>query len=214
MRQILGKNKEPMGVVGSLKKKGTVGKREKPAVQRSRTLFHATAMWLLSLSRPQLSQRWIIPFSLKEKAVREKRFWLRQSTTAVPRKNKPFIAINCAALPRELIQSELFGYEQGTFTGANRGGKAGKFELAEGGTIFLDEIGDMPLEAQANLLRVLQEKSITRIGGFTFRSGRCQGRCRNEQGFTEAVEGWSFPGGSLLSYRGHQSEYSAASSAS
>ncbi len=81
------------------------------------------------------------------------------------RRGKPFIAVNCAALPRELIQSELFGYEGGTFTGASKTGKAGKFELANGGTLFLDEIGDMPLEAQANLLRVLQEKKVVRIGG-------------------------------------------------
>jgi transcriptional regulator of acetoin/glycerol metabolism len=81
------------------------------------------------------------------------------------RRHKPFVAVNCAALPMELIQSELFGYEEGTFTGAKRGGKAGKFELAHGGTLFLDEIGDMPLAAQANLLRALQEKCITRLGG-------------------------------------------------
>jgi len=82
-----------------------------------------------------------------------------------PRKQGPFIAVNCAALPKELIQSELFGYEDGAFTGAKKGGKAGKFELAHGGTLFLDEIGDMPLDAQANLLRVLQEKCVTRVGG-------------------------------------------------
>jgi PAS domain S-box-containing protein len=81
------------------------------------------------------------------------------------RRNAPFVAVNCAALPTELIQSELFGYEEGTFTGANRGGKAGTYELGNGGTIFLDEIGDMPLDAQANLLRVVQEKSIVRVGG-------------------------------------------------
>ncbi|MHB9094076.1 MAG: sigma-54-dependent Fis family transcriptional regulator [Eubacteriales bacterium] len=79
--------------------------------------------------------------------------------------NGPFIAINCAALPRELIGSELFGYNEGAFTGAKRGGSPGKFELAEGGTLFLDEIGEMPLELQANLLRVLQEKVVVRIGG-------------------------------------------------
>lgn len=82
-----------------------------------------------------------------------------------PRRNGPFVAVNCAGIPRELIQSELFGYEPGAFTGAHRKGKAGKFEQAHGGTIFLDEIGDMPLEAQANLLRVLQERSVVRIGG-------------------------------------------------
>lgn len=81
------------------------------------------------------------------------------------RKQGPFVVVNCAALPKELIQSELFGYEDGAFTGARRGGKAGKFELANGGTIFLDEIGDMPLDAQSNLLRVLQEKCVTRVGG-------------------------------------------------
>jgi transcriptional regulator with PAS, ATPase and Fis domain len=77
----------------------------------------------------------------------------------------PFVAINCGALPKSLIESELFGYEKGSFTGANIEGKPGKFELADGGTIFLDEIGDMPLEIQATLLRVLQTKEIMRIGG-------------------------------------------------
>ncbi|MDR3565244.1 MAG: sigma-54-dependent Fis family transcriptional regulator [Negativicutes bacterium] len=77
----------------------------------------------------------------------------------------PFVALNCGVIPRELIGSELFGYVEGSFTGAKRGGKPGKFELASGGTLFLDEIGDMPLEQQVALLRVLQEKTVTRIGG-------------------------------------------------
>lgn len=81
------------------------------------------------------------------------------------RADGPFVAVNCAALPRELIASELFGYEEGAFTGARRGGCPGKFELAHGGTIFLDEIGDMPLEAQVALLRVLQDKQVVRLGG-------------------------------------------------
>jgi two-component system nitrogen regulation response regulator GlnG len=81
-----------------------------------------------------------------------------------PRLGKPFIAINCAAIPRELLENELFGHERGAFTGATDR-KAGKFEQANGGTLFLDEIGDMPLELQAKLLRVLQEKEITRTGG-------------------------------------------------
>jgi transcriptional regulator with PAS, ATPase and Fis domain len=84
---------------------------------------------------------------------------------ASPRKDNPYIAINCAALPRELIASELFGYNEGAFTGAKKGGHSGKFELADGGTIFLDEIGDMPLELQASLLRVLEEKVVFRLGG-------------------------------------------------
>lgn len=77
----------------------------------------------------------------------------------------PFIAINCGAIPKDLIESELFGYEAGSFTGAKRDGRAGKFELANNGTLFLDEIGDMPYDVQVRLLRVLQEKSVTRIGG-------------------------------------------------
>jgi transcriptional regulator with PAS, ATPase and Fis domain len=82
-----------------------------------------------------------------------------------PRVDRSFLAINCAAIPKELMESELFGYESGTFTGATRKGKIGKFEMVEGGTIFLDEIGDMPLEMQAKLLRVLEEKQVTRLGG-------------------------------------------------
>lgn len=80
------------------------------------------------------------------------------------RKDKPFIAINCAAIPESLLESELFGYEEGAFTGAKKGGKIGKFELANGGTIFLDEIGDMPLHLQTKLLRVIQERCIEKIG--------------------------------------------------
>ncbi|MDD5170733.1 MAG: sigma 54-interacting transcriptional regulator [Syntrophales bacterium] len=81
------------------------------------------------------------------------------------RKNGPYVAINCAAIPRDLITSELFGYSEGAFTGSRRGGNQGKFELADGGTIFLDEIAETPLELQAVLLRVIEEKSVTRIGG-------------------------------------------------
>lgn len=81
------------------------------------------------------------------------------------RENRPFIKINCAAIPEALLESELFGYEQGAFTGAKKQGKAGLFELANEGTLFLDEIGDMPLSLQAKLLRVLQEGEIMRIGG-------------------------------------------------
>lgn len=77
----------------------------------------------------------------------------------------PFIAVNCAAMPRELIESELFGYEGGSFTGAERSGRPGKIELANGGTLFLDEIGDMPLEIQAVLLRTLEDKQVMRVGG-------------------------------------------------
>ncbi len=81
------------------------------------------------------------------------------------RSHYPFVKVNCAAIPQELIESELFGYEEGAFTGARKAGKKGKFELADKGTLFLDEVSQLSLAAQAKLLRVLQEKEIERIGG-------------------------------------------------
>ncbi|GAB6181386.1 hypothetical protein JCM14036_27050 [Desulfotomaculum defluvii] len=81
------------------------------------------------------------------------------------RKQFSFVRVNCAAVPENLLETELFGYEDGAFTGAKKGGKPGKFELAQGGTIFLDEIGEMPLSMQSKLLTVLQERELERIGG-------------------------------------------------
>lgn len=80
------------------------------------------------------------------------------------RRNRPFVAINCAAIAESILESELFGHEEGSFTGARRGGKTGLFEVAHSGTIFLDEIGDMPISLQTRLLRVLQEKEVLRLG--------------------------------------------------
>ena len=84
---------------------------------------------------------------------------------ASPRKKGPFVRVNCSSIPVELFESELFGYEPGAFTGANKKGKMGKFELAQFGTVFLDEIGDLPLNLQVKLMRVLQEKEIEKVGG-------------------------------------------------
>ncbi len=86
---------------------------------------------------------------------------------ASPRKVYPFVRINCSAIPKDLLESELFGYDKGAFTGAKAAGKPGKFELAHRGTIFLDEIGDLPLQMQPKLLRVLEEKEFERVGGTT-----------------------------------------------
>jgi PAS domain S-box-containing protein len=109
-----------------------------------------------------------------------------------PRSDGPFIAVNCGAIPRELISSELFGYEEGAFTGARRGGRPGKFELAAGGTLFLDEIGDMPLEQQIALLRVLQEKKVTRLGDARVIPTDVRVICATNKNLTKEVERSAF----------------------
>lgn len=96
-----------------------------------------------------------------------KEIFARAMHQSSPRSSKPFIAINCAAIPKELLESELFGYEEGSFTGAKKGGRKGKFELAHEGTLFLDEIGEMPLDFQTRLLRVVEEKMLFKIGSST-----------------------------------------------
>lgn len=93
-----------------------------------------------------------------------KEVFARAIHNASVRASKPFIAINCGAIPKEILQSELFGYEDGAFTGGKKGGQIGKFEAADGGTVLLDEIGEMPLEMQVSLLRFLQDKAVTRVG--------------------------------------------------
>lgn len=94
-----------------------------------------------------------------------KELFARAIHSSSSRHGEPFVAVNCAAIPDYLLESELFGYDEGAFTGAKRGGKLGKFQLANRGTLFLDEIGDMPLHLQAKLLRAIQEKVIDRLGG-------------------------------------------------
>jgi two-component system, NtrC family, nitrogen regulation response regulator GlnG len=99
----------------------------------------------------------------------------------------PFIAINCSAIPRELLESELFGHEKGAFTGATEQ-RPGKFELAQGGTVLLDEIADMPLELQAKLLRVLQEREVTRLGGREVIKVDCRILAATNQSLDRAVK--------------------------
>lgn len=94
-----------------------------------------------------------------------KELFARAIHSASLRAEGPFVALNCGAIPESLLESELFGYDEGAFTGAKRGGKPGRFELANKGTLFLDELGDMPLHLQVKLLRVLEEKMVDRLGG-------------------------------------------------
>ncbi len=111
--------------------------------------------------------------------------------TLSPRSEKPFVAINMAAMPRELVESELFGHEKGAFTGATAR-KPGRFELAHGGTLFLDEIGDMPAEAQSKLLRTLQEREYTPIGGTRPKQTDVRIVCATHRDLSALVEQGSF----------------------
>ena len=111
---------------------------------------------------------------------------------ASPRRHQPFIALNCAAIPKDLIESELFGYEEGAFSGARRGGKPGKFEMAHQGTLYLDEIDQLPLPLQAKLLRAIQEKEIERIGGTKTIHTDIRLICTSNRNLTELVEKGEF----------------------
>lgn len=108
------------------------------------------------------------------------------------RKNGPFVAINCASLPENLLESELFGYEDGAFTGARKGGKPGVFEQADGGTIFLDEVGDISPSIQVKLLRVLQEKQVIRVGGTGVLSVDCRVVAATNRDLEDAVSQGQF----------------------
>jgi len=109
-----------------------------------------------------------------------------------PRRRNPFVLINSAALPATLVESELFGYESGAFTGAERRGRAGKFEHADNGTMFFDEIGDMPLELQVKLLRVLQDGAFERVGSNTSRTSDFRLICASNRDFQAMVQQGSF----------------------
>jgi transcriptional regulator with PAS, ATPase and Fis domain len=108
------------------------------------------------------------------------------------RHSNPFVAINCAALPEALLESELMGYEEGAFTGAKKGGKQGLFELAHGGTLFLDEIGELPMPLQARLLRMLQEKEVMRLGGHNVIPVDVRIIAATNQNLRELVDGKNF----------------------
>jgi len=106
-----------------------------------------------------------IPLMIQGESGSGKEMFARAFHADGPRRSGPFVALNCAAIPEGLIESELFGYREGAFTGARRSGSIGMIQQADGGTLFLDEIGDMPLSLQARLLRVLQERTVTPLGG-------------------------------------------------
>ncbi len=130
-----------------------------------RRLAEDTPALTPALDRARAAYRHGIPVLLQGETGTGKEVVARALHDSGPRHNGPWVAINCAAIPETLIESELFGYMDGAFTGARKGGAAGKIELAHRGTLFLDEIGDMPLALQSRLLRVLEEREVTRVGG-------------------------------------------------
>ncbi len=111
---------------------------------------------------------------------------------ASSRRGRPFVRINCAAIPRDLFESELFGYDKGAFTGASSSGKPGKFELADGGTVFLDEVGELPATMQPKLLRVLEEKEFERVGGTGVRRTDFRLIAATNQNLEERLRGGEF----------------------
>jgi len=121
-----------------------------------------------------------------------KEFFAHAIHQASPRMHQPFIALNCAAIPKDLIESELFGYEEGAFSGARKGGKLGKFEMAHQGTLYLDEIDQLPLPLQSKLLRAIQEKEIERIGGTKTIYTDIRLICTSNRNLTELVEKGEF----------------------
>jgi DNA-binding NtrC family response regulator len=129
-----------------------------------------------------------------------------------PRRDKPFVKINCTAIPEPLMESELFGYEKGAFTGANVS-KPGKFEQADTGTVFLDEIGDVPMAVQVKLLRILQERELERLGSNRDAPGGCARDRGHQRGSEEGARAGHVPRGSFLSPQRHADSHSAATRA-
>jgi two-component system, NtrC family, nitrogen regulation response regulator GlnG len=160
--------KELVGIVGralTAPKRRKAGEAEAPVVESMPLIGRSPAMQDIYRSLARLMQTDLTVMVTGESGT-GKELVARALHDYGKRKNGPFVAINMAAIPRDLIESELFGHEKGAFTGANAR-SIGRFEQAEGGTLFLDEIGDMPMEAQTRLLRVLQQGEYTTVGGRT-----------------------------------------------
>ena len=154
-------------------------------------------------------RRWTSPCSSPARAARARNWWRRALFHHSSRAAAPFLALNCAAIPENLLESELFGHERGAFTGADRR-RIGKFGQANGGTLFLDEIGDLSLAAQAKLLRVLQEHQFERVGGNEVIGTDVRVLAATNKDLEAAVAAGGFPTGSLLSLEWHHHSSAAA----
>lgn len=157
-------NESTIGAIVILKKKTLVEIQKRTAKYTFDSLIGASKPFMQAVHLAKRAAQTDKSVLLLGESGTGKELFAQAIHNASPRAEQRFVAINCAAIPRELMASELFGYTEGSFTGAAKGGKRGKFEEADGGTVFLDEIGDMPLELQAYLLRVLEEREVTPIG--------------------------------------------------
>ena len=153
----------PRSMAASRKNHAEVREREDEDDPFGQILYQSSAMRAV-VERARVMSRSSAPILLLGETGTGKELFARALHRASARADKPFVAVNCGALPRDLIQSELFGHEKGSFTGAGRSWE-GKFEQADGGTLFLDEISEMPLDMQVNLLRPLETGTVTRVGG-------------------------------------------------
>ncbi|MFC4766744.1 sigma-54-dependent Fis family transcriptional regulator [Effusibacillus consociatus] len=129
------------------------------------SLIGCSQKFLVAVSEARSAARSELPVLIEGESGTGKELLAQSIHAASSRATGPFVAVNCGAIPKELAASEFFGYESGTFTGATKEGRAGKFEQADGGTIFLDEIGELPLDLQTLMLRVLEEREVVRLGG-------------------------------------------------
>lgn len=169
-RKIMNEHGEVASVVGIIKEKKEVYRLVNrltgaKAVFNFESIIHKDPQMAKTIAIAQTVAESDTRVLLEGESGTGKELFAQAIHNASPRCAGPFVALNCSAIPRELIESELFGYAEGAFTGAKKGGKPGKFELADGGTLFLDEINSMPLEMQVKLLRVLQQNEITALGG-------------------------------------------------
>jgi len=140
------------------------GRRQPAARHRFSSLIGSSPAFLRAVQMARRFARTDLTVLIAGESGVGKELFAQSIHNESARAGRPFVAVNCAAFPESLLESELFGYEEGSFTGSRRGGKRGLFETAHTGTLFLDEIGDMPLQLQTRLLRVLQEREITRLG--------------------------------------------------
>jgi len=170
MRPVYSPRRELIGkvlILSELRQMKTMAPRMIGAKARFhfRDIYGKNARFLLTLEQARVISQNNSNVLLLGESGTGKDMFSQAIHNASPRAAGPYVVINCAAIPHNLMASELFGYAEGAFTGSRRGGSPGKFELAHGGTIFLDEIGEIPIELQAILLRVIEDKSVVRIGG-------------------------------------------------